>query len=144
MFLSKLGNVPKRLGNSWGPFGQNQYWKWLRSFTKNENGGIAVIFALASIPIIQSIGAAIDVARIYVAKAELGEALDKAALAVGVSKNATEAQVEEIFQGYFEANYGPTSGPWAKAVGPRPWARASHLPTCPPSHARPPLHTYRV
>ena len=107
VFLPKRGNLPKGLCNSWGPLNQKQYWRWLRSFTKNENGVIAVIFALASIPIILSLGAAIDVARIYVAKAELGEALDKAALAVGVSKNATEAQVEEIFQGYFEANYGP-------------------------------------
>ena len=124
MFLPKGGNSPERLGNAWDPLSQNQYWKWLRRFTKNENGVIAVIFALASIPIILSIGAAIDVARIYVAKAELGEALDKAALAVGVSKNATEAQVEEIFQGYFEANYGPNQiGTATSLLGTKPKAR---------------------
>ena len=102
MFLPKRGKLLKRRTNPLDPLHQKQYSRWLRSFTQNENGVIAVIFALASIPIILSVGAAIDVARIYVAKAELGEALDKAALAVGVSKNASEAQIEEIFQGYFE------------------------------------------
>ena len=51
-------------------------------------------------------GAAIDFARVYVAKAQLGEALDKAALAVAVSRNASDTQIEAIFQGYFEANFG--------------------------------------
>ena len=106
VFLPKRGNLPKRLANSWSPLNQNQYWRRLRSFIKNETGVIAVIFALASIPIILSIGAAIDFARVYVAKAQLGEALDKAALAVAVSRNASDTQIEAIFQGYFEANFG--------------------------------------
>ena len=106
MFLPKRENLPKRLANSWSPLNQNQYWRRLRSFIKNETGVIAVIFALASIPIILSIGAAIDFARVYVAKAQLGEALDKAALAVAVSRNASDTQIEAIFQGYFEANFG--------------------------------------
>ena len=106
VFLPKRENLPKRLANSWSPLNQNQYWRRLRSFIKNETGVIAVIFALASIPIILSIGAAIDFARVYVAKAQLGEALDKAALAVAVSRNASDTQIEAIFQGYFEANFG--------------------------------------
>ncbi|HIB56486.1 MAG TPA: pilus assembly protein, partial [Alphaproteobacteria bacterium] len=75
-----------------------QYFISLGSFAKNKNGVLAVMFALAAIPIILSIGAAIDFARVYVAKAQLGEALDKAALAVAVSRNASDAQIEAIFQ----------------------------------------------
>ncbi len=71
---------------------------------KDKRGAIAMIFALAAIPIILSIGAAIDFARVYVAKAQLGEALDKAALAVAVSTDKTDAQILDIFTGYFEAN----------------------------------------
>jgi len=82
-----------------------QYFISLRSFAKNKNGAIAIIFALAAIPIILSIGAAIDFARVYVAKAQLGEALDKAALAVAVSTNKTDAEIQDIFTGYFEANF---------------------------------------
>ena len=82
-----------------------QYFISLGSFAKNKNGVLAVMFALAAIPIILSIGAAIDFARVYVAKAQLGEALDKAALAVAVSRNASDAQIEAIFQGYFNANF---------------------------------------
>ena len=83
-----------------------QYFISLGSFAKNKNGVLAVMFALAAIPIILSIGAAIDFARVYVAKAQLGEALDKAALAVAVTRNASDAQIEAIFQGYFDANFG--------------------------------------
>ena len=74
-------------------------------FIKNKSGVIAIIFALAAIPIILSIGAAIDFARVYVARAQLGEALDKAALAVAVSADASDAEVEAIFTGYFNANF---------------------------------------
>ena len=73
-------------------------------FIKDKRGAIAMIFALAAIPIILSMGAAIDFARVYVAKAQLGEALDKAALAVAVSTDKTDAQILDIFTGYFEAN----------------------------------------
>ena len=41
-----------------------QYFISLGSFAKNKNGVLAVMFALAAIPIILSIGAAIDFARV--------------------------------------------------------------------------------
>ena len=77
----------------------------IQTFFRAKGGVIAVIFALAAIPIVMSIAAAIDFGRAYVVKTELGEALDKAALAVGVSRNATDEQIEAIFQGYFDANF---------------------------------------
>ena len=77
----------------------------IQTFFRAKGGVIAVIFALAAIPIVMSIAAAIDFGRAYVVKTELGEALDKAALAVAVSRNATDEQIEAIFQGYFDANF---------------------------------------
>jgi len=91
--------------SSYVPVKPIQFFMPLGGFAKNKNGVIAIIFALASIPIILSIGAAIDFARVFVAKAQLGEAIDKAALAVAVSRNASDAQIEAIFQGYFDANF---------------------------------------
>jgi Flp pilus assembly protein TadG len=69
-----------------------------------QQGSIAYIFALALLPMIASVGLAVDTARAYAVKSKLSFALDAAGLAVG-SSNGTTAQLEAIGQKFFDANF---------------------------------------
>src|SRR5690348_8268298 len=53
----------------------------LRAFCSDKGGNIAVIFALASIPIVTGIGAAVDYSRASAIKTSVQAALDAAVLA---------------------------------------------------------------
>lgn len=77
----------------------------LRRFIGDQRGNFAIMFALASIPIIMAAGAAVDISRAYVVETRLKAALDAAALAVGGTTGKTDAQLQVIAQNYFNANY---------------------------------------
>lgn len=77
-------------------------------FRKNRHGNVAIIFALALVPIMGAAGAAVDISRAYVVKAHLTQALDAAGLAVAGTPGATQQQLETIAQDYFTANYPET------------------------------------
>ena len=77
----------------------------LGEFRKNRQGNIAVIFALAMMPIVAAAGAGVDLSRAYLVKAHLTQALDAAGLAVAGTPGASEAQVAAIAQSFFKANY---------------------------------------
>lgn len=77
-------------------------------FRKNRHGNVAIIFALALVPIMGAAGAAVDISRAYVVKAHLTQALDAAGLAVAGTPGATQQQLETIAQDYFTANYPQT------------------------------------
>ena len=101
-----------RTTNAWCLLRSVQYYlagvvnkKFIKEFVETKSGVIALIFALAAIPLFLAAGAAIDFGRVYLIKSELGEALDKAALAVATSKTASEDELDEIFQNYFQANF---------------------------------------
>ncbi len=72
---------------------------------KNRQGNVAVIFALAMMPIVAAAGAGVDLSRAYLVKVHLTQALDAAGLAVAGTPGATESQVAELAQSFFEANY---------------------------------------
>ena len=76
---------------------------------KRRDGNVAMIFALAAIPVIIAAGMAIDTGRAYAVKVRLGAALDAAALAVGSETNQTATQLSNDLQNYFAANYPSTA-----------------------------------
>lgn len=86
-------------------------------FHRAESGNVAVFFAIAILPMLALVGAAIDYARVNNARTALQTALDTAALMV--SKDAsigtlTDDQVTEKAQAYFKALYNHPEAP----VGP--------------------------
>ena len=76
----------------------------VQHFAGAREGNIATIFALALIPMLALVGAAVDYSRASAAKADLQSALDSTALMV--SKNAasyTAAELQSKAQSYFVA-----------------------------------------
>jgi Flp pilus assembly protein TadG len=87
-----------------------------RRFAGADRGNIAVIFALASVPIVSFVGAAIDYSRVNAARSSMQAALDSTALMV--AKDLTDGRistsdVNSTAQKYFGALY---ENPDAKAV----------------------------
>ncbi len=80
-------------------------WRFCRDVLTDRRGAVAVVFALALIPLCMAGGAAIDMGRAYLVKSRLGYALDAAGLAVGASSITDEAELEELMEAFFEANY---------------------------------------
>lgn len=79
--------------------------RYLVVFKKDKRGNFATIFALALIPILVAMGAAVDISRAYVVQSRLRSALDAAGLAVGTATGKTSTEVQNIAQAYFDANY---------------------------------------
>ena len=71
-----------------------------------RRGNIAIMFAFSLIPVIASVGLGVDMARAYAVKSRMAAALDAAALAVG-SSTGTTAQLQQIAQNFFNANFPP-------------------------------------
>jgi Flp pilus assembly protein TadG len=87
-----------------------------RRFAGADKGNIAVIFALASVPIVSFVGAAIDYSRVNSARSSMQAALDSTALMV--AKDLTDGRistsdVSTTAQKYFGALY---DNPDAKSV----------------------------
>ena len=81
----------------------------VRAFRRGRDGNLAVIFALAAIPVIGAIGAAVDLSKANDVKTQLQNALD-AALLAGVTQ-ASAKQVSTataVFNGDFTGKYGNT------------------------------------
>jgi len=81
---------------------------WLR-FQRERHGDVAIIFALALIPILAFVGAAVDYSRANALKADLQAALDSTALMV--SKNAasqSSSALQTSAQSYFTALFTNT------------------------------------
>ncbi|MDE2133112.1 MAG: VWA domain-containing protein [Alphaproteobacteria bacterium] len=79
--------------------------KRARAFAAARRGNVAMIFALTLIPLCLATGAGLDYARAVVVRANMSEAIDAAALAVGSSSGLTTAQQQTLAQQYFTANY---------------------------------------
>lgn len=80
----------------------------LRRFAGATDGNIAIIFAIALVPLISFIGAAIDYSRANMARSSMQAALDSAALMVSKDLSAgtiTTAQISAKAQAYFNALY---------------------------------------
>jgi Flp pilus assembly protein TadG len=77
-------------------------------FIAAEDGNIAVIFAIALVPLLGFIGAAVDYTRANAARSSMQAALDSTALMVSKDLsqgNITQSQVDARAQAYFKALY---------------------------------------
>jgi Flp pilus assembly protein TadG len=80
----------------------------LRDFGAARRGNVAITFALATLPIIGSVGAAVDYSRANFVKATMQQALDSTALML--SKEAatdTSSQLQTKASNYFKALFNP-------------------------------------
>jgi Flp pilus assembly protein TadG len=86
-----------------------------RRFIRATDGNIAVIFAIAAVPLISFVGAAIDYTRVNAARSSMQAALDSTALMVAKDLSngiITKDQISATAQTYFTALY---TNPDAKA-----------------------------
>ncbi|NKB57719.1 MAG: pilus assembly protein TadG [Alphaproteobacteria bacterium] len=83
---------------------QNRVGRLFRAVGRSQRGGVLILWALAAIPVVIGVGAAVDVSRAYMAKSRLAFALDAAGLAAGAG-GETEAEMRTIAEQYFAANY---------------------------------------
>lgn len=83
----------------------NSFLRLLSRFSRDQNGVVAIIFALALIPLLGAGGAAIDYSRAYIVQSRLANALDATALAMGSSAITDEQALKEYGQKFFDANY---------------------------------------
>ncbi|WP_319532818.1 pilus assembly protein [uncultured Cohaesibacter sp.] len=80
-----------------------------RSFCRDESGAIAITFAVALIPILIMIGAAVDYSRIALNRSEAQDALDAATLAaVKKAENLTDDEVRTLVEDFVNANLPDT------------------------------------
>lgn len=82
---------------------------WVRRFSASSAGNIAMMYALALVPVTLAAGGGLDYARAVVVRSAMGEALDSAALAVASSKGLNQEQMQAVAQQYFNANYKQNS-----------------------------------
>src|SRR5690348_13657996 len=76
-----------------------------RAFLKAKRGNVAMMFAIALIPLMIGAGAGLDFVRAMLVRQQMGEALDAAALAVGSTTGLSQASAQALAQQYFDANY---------------------------------------
>jgi Flp pilus assembly protein TadG len=78
----------------------------LQSFLKNTSGNTAIMFSLAAIPILVSIGAAIDMVRMNDANTLMQAATDATALAAmsGKKNSLDEHKIEKLALQYLKLN----------------------------------------
>jgi Flp pilus assembly protein TadG len=77
----------------------------LAGFARNRRGNVAVIFALALMPVTLLAGGSVDLSTAMNARSRLAQALDAAALAVGVNSAVSDADALAIANGFINANY---------------------------------------
>jgi Flp pilus assembly protein TadG len=75
-----------------------------RRFGKNQDGGVAMIFALAFIPVLGLSGAAVDYASATQTRARMSQAADAAVLATANQTGLTNEARTLYAKRYFEAN----------------------------------------
>jgi Flp pilus assembly protein TadG len=81
----------------------------LTRFLRDRRGGVAPMFALAIIPLIGFVGAAIDYSRANSIKASMQAALDATALAMAkLAPTLTQSQLQTQTTAYFQAMFSHT------------------------------------
>jgi len=77
-----------------------------RRFLQDGKASVATMAALGLIPIVASVGAAVDIGRADMARAKMQGALDASALAIARdAKNASADQLNENATNYFNVNF---------------------------------------
>ncbi len=80
----------------------------LPRFAASRSGNVAVIFAIALIPVIAAMGVAVDYTRAAQTSTEMQDALDAASLALSRRSDLstmTQAQIQKFAEDYFAANF---------------------------------------
>ena len=80
-------------------------WAQLCRFGGNKSGVIAVVIALAFVPMVLATGVAVDFTRAFIVQQKMAAALDAAGLAVGASD--PDGDVQGVLQRYYAANFPP-------------------------------------
>ncbi|MEM7172732.1 MAG: VWA domain-containing protein [Pseudomonadota bacterium] len=78
--------------------------KHIRKFSVQREGASMAMVAVLLVPMVGMVGMATDAARGYMIKARVGDALDAAGLAAGLSADNEAAMLADI-QTYFDANF---------------------------------------
>jgi Flp pilus assembly protein TadG len=76
----------------------------MRHFWSDREGNVALLFALAAIPIFGAVGAAVDYSLASAYRTDLQKALDATALALTKIMPADEATLNTVGNQYFQAN----------------------------------------
>ena len=71
----------------------------------NRRGNVAMIFSLSLLPVTLLSGGAVDLSQAMNARSRLSQALDAAALAVGVNTSLSNEDAMEIANNFIAANY---------------------------------------
>lgn len=79
------------------------------SFSRSRSGSVAMLFALAAVPVIASIGAALDFASASVLKSRLQHAVDEGALVAARNAGLTQAARQQLAQSSVITNMGPSA-----------------------------------
>ena len=77
----------------------------VRDFARSKRGNVAMMFAIAMVPMVLAAGAGLDFARAMLVRQQMSGALDAAALAVGSTSGLTQTSAQALAQKYFDANY---------------------------------------
>jgi Flp pilus assembly protein TadG len=77
----------------------------VRGFLRSERGNIAMLFAIALIPLMIGAGTGLDFARAMMVRQQMAESLDAAALAIGSTSGLDATSAQQLAQKYFDANY---------------------------------------
>jgi Flp pilus assembly protein TadG len=80
----------------------------LRGFACNPGGGVAPLFALAAVPLLICLGAAIDYGRALIVQERMASAQDAAGLAIGSWTGLSQPELKAKAQLFFDANYKST------------------------------------
>ena len=78
----------------------------LASILRGESGNVAIITAIALVPLMMAGGAAVDYGNWVAVQARLQAATDAAALAAGREPNMSEDELKALATRYFKVNYG--------------------------------------
>ena len=80
-------------------------WRKLRVFSRATGANVAMMFGLSLLPLAIAAGAGLDYAQAMMVRANMVDALDAAALAVGSQPNLTQDKAKALAQSVFDSNY---------------------------------------
>jgi Flp pilus assembly protein TadG len=81
----------------------------MRHFWSDQRGNIAVLFALAIVPVIGGVGAAVDYSMASAYRTDMQKSLDAAGISLAKIMPASQAVLDEKGQQYFDASMGEHS-----------------------------------
>ena len=91
-------------------------WRRLRAFTRATGANVAMMFGLSLLPLAIAAGAGLDYAQAMMVRANMMDALDAAALAVGGQPGISQTAANALANSVFSANY---KGPGTPTVTPQ-------------------------